>query len=488
MNNSIIEINKKKSKAGRTPISMILHKLYKDETEYNSNGISWNKSYCEVNLDSIQGMPLVAQFLDGDNTIPVGGHGNMVVEDEKIIFEDSLVVGSFEKGYVAEGIEINGETIDAVVGTGYIYDQRFPELVSYLQEQVENNNIVEGSVEICANKSKGYKKIVYDGGWKEKGRIPQEYQYSGHAFIITDVPADSSAVLLELNSYKKKEGENLKGNIIELNKISYDDIATLITRAINKAMGESSYYGDYYIHKFYPVDSQVVFRKWQDVAIYYSTTYKIENSTITIGDIIKVEEDWKPVSNSEPVEVNAKRIKEIIKGGNTNMEELIREKDKKIEELTNQLSEVNTKNSELTSKVEELDSKVNELNSTLVEVNKTLEDTKKEKETLTVEVNSLKEYKENKETEIKKAEVNTYFETEIPKNGFEEAEVNDLKEFVEKCDLEGLKEAEADLIVKKFKEIKRDVSTETNSKNDNLFFSTKEEKIDDVEAGKALFN
>lgn len=488
MNNSIIEISKKKNKAGRTPIKLILHKLHKDDTECNKNGITWVKEYCENNIDSIKGMQLVAQFLDEKHEIPYGDHGNMIVEENKVIFEDSLVVGSFEKGYVVEDIEVNGEKIDAVVGEGYLYNQRFPKLVEFLQDEYVKGNPVDGSVEICAAESKGNTKIIYDGGWKEKFRKPKIFDYSGHALVIGTNPADDDALLLELNSYKKKEGENLKGNIIELNKISYDDIATLITRAINKAMGESSYYGDYYIYKFYPVDSQIVFRKWQDVGIYYSTTYKIENSTITIGDIIKVEEDWKPVSNSEPVEINAKKIREIIKGGNTNMEELIREKDKKIEELTNQLSEVNAKNSELASKVDELDCKVNELNSTLVEVNKTLEDTKKEKETLTVEVNSLKEYKENKETEIKKAEVNTYFETEIPKNGFEEAEVNTLKEFVEKCDLEGLKKAEADLIVKKFKEIKKDVSTETNSKNDNLFFSTKEEKIDDVEAGKALFN
>ena len=474
MKNSIIEINKKVNKAGRTPITMVLHRLYKDETEYNANGISWKDSYCEENLETIKGMPLTAQFLDSANTVPVGGHGELNSIDGDIYFEDSLVVGSFENGYIARGIEINGEKIDAVCATGYIYNQRFPELVSYLQEQVKNNIAVEGSVEICASKSKGNSTIVYDGGWKPKGRIPQIFDYSGHSFIITDTPADSSAIMLELNSYKKnKETNNMKNKVIELNKISYDDIATLITRAINEAMGESSYYGDYYIYKFYPLDSQVVFRKWNDVGVYYMTTYKVENSTVTIGEIIKVEEDWKPVSNAEPVEINAKRIKEIIKGGNA-MEELIREKDKKIEELN--------------SKITELEGKLSEMNSTLVEVNKLLEDTKTEKENLATEVSTLKEYKETKELEAKKAEVNAYFENEIPKNKFAEAEVNSLKEYVEKCDLEGLKKAESNLIIKKFKELVKDeVTTETNSVNNNLFFSTKEEEIDDVEAGKLLF-
>jgi hypothetical protein len=331
LNNSIIEINKKKAKAGRTPIKLILHTIHKDDTEYNKNGISWIKEYCEQNIESIKGMQLVTQFLDDKHEIPFGDHGNMKIEENKVIFEDSLVVGSFTKGYIAEGIEVNGKTIDAVVGEGYIYNQRFPKLVDYLQEQYDNGNSVEGSVEICADESKGYSQIIYDGGWKPKGRKPEIFQYSGHALVIGTTSADSDALMLELNSYKKnKETNNMKNKVIELNKISYDDIATLITRAINEAMGESSYYGDYYIYKFYPLDSQVVFRKWNDVGVYYMTTYKVENSTVTIGEIIKVEEDWKPVSNAEPVEINAKRIKEIIKGGNA-MEELIREKDKKIQ-------------------------------------------------------------------------------------------------------------------------------------------------------------
>ncbi|MDD3383939.1 MAG: hypothetical protein PHX46_03935, partial [Bacilli bacterium] len=246
MQNSIIEISKKKSKAGRTPITMILHKINKDDTECNKNGITWVREYCENNIDSIKGMQLVAQFLDSDHEIPFGDHGNIkIIEENKVIFEDSLVVGSFMKGEIVENIEINGETIDAVVGKGYIYDQRFPSLVSYLQEQYDNGNSVEGSVEISAAKSLGNEKIIYDGGWKEKFRKPQIFEYSGHALVIGTSPADSSALMLELNSYRKKEGENKnmnkniinKGAVIEMNKLNYYDICSLITRAFNKAMG-----------------------------------------------------------------------------------------------------------------------------------------------------------------------------------------------------------------------------------------------------------
>ncbi|MCK9326948.1 MAG: hypothetical protein M0P69_15760, partial [Bacteroidales bacterium] len=106
MNNSIIEISKKKAKAGRTPVKLILHKLPQDANESNKNGIHWVKEYCEDNIDTIAGMQLVAQFLDDKHEVPFGSHGNIVLEENKVIFEDSLVVGSFEKGYVAEGIEV----------------------------------------------------------------------------------------------------------------------------------------------------------------------------------------------------------------------------------------------------------------------------------------------------------------------------------------------------------------------------------------------
>jgi hypothetical protein len=495
LNNSIIEINKKKAKAGRTPVTLILHEIPKDQSEYNRNGITWVREYCEQNIDSIKGMQLVTQFLDNKHEVPFGDHGNMIVEENKVIFEDSLVVGSFEEGYIAENIEVDGKTIDAVVGRGYIYNQRFPALVDYLQEEYDNGNSIEGSVEICAATSIGNDKIIYDGGWKEKGRKPQIFEYSGHALVIGTTPADDSALLLELNSYKKKEGDSKKmkkdiinkGVTIEINKLSFDDMACLITRAFNKAMGVTDYYNDYYIHRFYPESNEVVFTKWQDVGNYFMTSYKVENNSVTIGDIIQVSEEWVPVSNSQSVEVNINKIKEIItnKGGNEGMN--VEELNAKIVELTAQLTELNTKVTELNSANVEKDNKITELNSLLVEANKTIEEVNGKCSALEVECNGYKEEKEKMEKEKRQAEINTYFETEIPKNNFEETEVNSLKEYVEKCDLEGLKKAEADLIVKKFKEGKI-AEIEINSKKEgNIFFHTKEEKLDDIEVGKSLF-
>lgn len=495
INNQYIEICEmpEEELAGRTKIKMSALEIVPDNSHYNDNGISWLEEWVNENLKSAIGMPYVVSWFDEENQIP-SDHGTMSYDKDGYVEFEGVTVGTVLEAYI-EDVEIDGEVKKLLMTEGYLYKQRYGKFVDWLKEELKNGKVY-GSIEI---NGKGKEKTIeyLDGainedGSKKIGRVPTKFDFSGLSILYLVDPADKSSIVFEVNN---KEGENKNMNIInkgvslEINKLSFDDIATLVTRAFNIAMGVSDYYNDYYIYRFYPTSSEVIFKNWNDVGNYYMTTYKIENSTVTIGDIVKVEEDWKPVSNSEVVEVNVDEIKERIinqKGGKEKMN--VEELNAKITELTNQLAELNTKTTELNSANEEKDSKIAELNNLLVEANKSLEDVKKEKETLSEEVNSLKEYKENKETEIKKAEVNSYFETEIPKNNFEEEEINTLKGYVEKCDLEGLKKAEAELIVKRFKEGKL-TGVETNAKDEkDLFFRTKEEKLDDIEAGKSLFN
>ena len=503
MKNTIVEISKKTSKAGRTPVKFVLHEIYDSDKKYNSNGISWKKEYVEENIDSVKTMPIVAQFLDDDNSIPFGAHGELNSKDGKITFEDSLVVGAFEDAFIDENIEINGKTIAGLVAKGYIFDQRFPELVEYLQEQYDNGEPVESSVEICADKSKGNTKIIYDGGWKEKGRIPQTYQYSGHALAIGVEPSDKSALMLELNSKLNKltrREESILSNkniTIELNELNYEDIATLIENGFNRKFNNENPDSEchyYYIHKFYPASSTFVMKSWGCIGEYYKSSYSIENSKVIIGDIKKVEESWEPIDGSQPIEVNSSLInilnnqkkeeeskmdEKIVLELNQKIEDKINEVNtlsKSLEEASKSLEENQVEINTLAEKVKVLEEKENELNTTIVEVNKLLEAEKAEKESLTVEVNSFREEKAKAESEAKIAEVNTYFETEISKNGFEESEINSLKSFVESVDLEGLKKAEAELCAKKFKEmIAEGANVEVNTKND-MFIAIKQKE------------
>ncbi|MCK9576072.1 MAG: hypothetical protein M0R51_09110, partial [Clostridia bacterium] len=188
-------------------------------------------------------------------------------------------------------------------------------------------------------------------------------------------------------------------------------------------------------------------------------------------------EESKKMDEKIVLELNQK-IEDKINEINT-LNKSLEQKDVEINTLTQSLEEKSTEVNTLTEKAKELDEKVVELNTTIVEVNKLLESEKAEKESLTVEVNSFREAATKAESEAKIAEVNAYFETEITKNGFEEAEVNSLKTFVEAIDLEGLKKAEAELCAKKFKEMiaNNDASgVEVNTKNDMFISITQKEK------------
>lgn len=501
MLNNLIEISTKKAKAGRTPAKFILHKIYDNSSDYNNNGISWSRDYTELNIESVKGMPLVCQFADDNKEIPFGGHGEMSSRDGKIVFEDSLVVGAFDNAYIDDNLEINGEKISGLVGECYVYDQRFPNLVEYLEEQYTNELPVESSVEINADKSKGNKKIIYDGGWKEKGRVPKDYQYSGQALCIGVDPADKSALMIELNQAKKlsEEGNVLKKvkstQTVELSELSYQDIATIITRSFNEIINKDvdSNYRYMYIHKLYPMSNRVImYDDCKTPCEYYMTTYELLNNSVKLGDIFEVEEDWKPINNEQSVEINTALIKDILQKSKKEDKQIMekdKNKDVSVVELNAQIVEKVNEINTLSKTISDKDVEINtlketegELNQLIVEANKTIEAQKQEITELNTEIEPLRELKTQKETQEKQAEINKYFETVKAENGFTETELSTLKEtYVDKGDLEGLKSAETELCVKKVKEMKtlEKVESEVNSSTDNnLFFSTKIETVE----------
>ena len=186
----IIEVNKKKDKTG---------------TEYNRNGISWIRRYVEPNLDSIHGMSLTVEFLNEERS-QIYGHGetDLVGGDDGLpLFENATVVGYFEKGWV-DTVEVNGEMKTAVIANGFIDEMRYPKFVKWLTERVSNGGTVFGSIEFF--KKEGNDNIVYLDGYKEKGRVPVEYMYSGFA-LLDITPADNTATLLEINKFIKNDEE-----------------------------------------------------------------------------------------------------------------------------------------------------------------------------------------------------------------------------------------------------------------------------------------
>lgn len=196
--NKILEINKRVG--GRKNIRMVLLTIHK-EGEMNRNGITWVEQYVLDNLESIKGIPICATFLDEDKE-DLYDHGyTETVESEdgksEPLFLNSESVGVIEDAKI-EVIEIDGETKKVLVGYGYIFCQRYPNLCEKLESYK-----VKSSIEIMGT-DENDRKIIYDGGYKEKGRKPMVFDFTGTC-LLGVLEADENCYVLEVAENKNKE-------------------------------------------------------------------------------------------------------------------------------------------------------------------------------------------------------------------------------------------------------------------------------------------
>lgn len=196
---------------GRRKIRLALHEIYPFRTQWNRNGITYLEQYTRDNADSVKGMPLCAEFLDDDKDIPYG-HG--LTDNDAIIplFEDSVQVGTCETWSI-EDIEIDNEMHRCLCAEGYINENRYPKFVSWLEKQIKSGKPVFGSVEFIGTKENDGE-IIYDGGWKEEGRIPAVYDYAGYS-IISIQPADDAALVTDFELARNEFDDVFKENKIE---------------------------------------------------------------------------------------------------------------------------------------------------------------------------------------------------------------------------------------------------------------------------------
>lgn len=206
----IFSESKKKGQNGRRKFKVILYKIHPDScideknevgTEYNINGITWIREYCEQALDSIKGMFLRCEFLDEERT-EICGHGLTRFDDGVPIYENATTIGTFTKGYIQEIENEDGEKILACIGEGEIDSSCYKNFCDKLDQDIANGIYPQGSVEIMH--VEGEEKIIYKYGYKENGRIPMKFIHSGYSFLGIK-PSDSNAKLLELNSKNKEE-------------------------------------------------------------------------------------------------------------------------------------------------------------------------------------------------------------------------------------------------------------------------------------------
>ena len=209
----IFSESKKKGQNGRRKFKVILYKIQPDDcvdevnevgTQYNRNGITFLKEYCEKALESIKGMFLRCEFLDDERT-ELCGHGMTDVEDGVPIFENATTIGTFTDGYLEEIEDENGEKILVCIGVGEIDSSCYHNFCNKLDEDIANGIVPQGSIEIMRTEEN--EGIIYKYGYKDKGRIPVEFIHSGYA-LLGIAPSDSTAKLIELNQHKEETTMN----------------------------------------------------------------------------------------------------------------------------------------------------------------------------------------------------------------------------------------------------------------------------------------
>ena len=227
----ILEISKKANRAGRVPIKIALLKIHDDAEETNLNGLHWDETYVTNAIESLKMMPICAEFCSEDKDVPVG-HGLTGSETnekglDEPIFENSEAVGVIEKGSI-ETVEINGEEIKALCGSGYLFNQRYPKFVKWVRANHALGN-VDTSIEIVGLESNANKIVYLEDEPKEEFRTPCEFSFSGTA-ILSVTPSDSNAIVLEIAQKKEQEEKEIMFD----EKTMRDAIVTAINETNSK--------------------------------------------------------------------------------------------------------------------------------------------------------------------------------------------------------------------------------------------------------------
>lgn len=251
----IYEVSSERHIAGRRKIKLILHEIYPSRDIWQTNGISWDETYTAQNIESVANMSLCVEFLTEERRLPYG-HGLTEIRDNMPYLENATVVGHCDKGYITD-VEIDGEIKKVLVAEGYIDEMRYPKFVAWLQEKMLSDG-VKGSVEIVG-RSEYDNRIIYDGGWKENGRVPQIYDYSGYA-ILGIKPADDTAIVMELNN---KSNDKQEDTIMD--EKTLNQIADVVKASVNQTVTELNTKSEEYEGKISELNSQVA-AKDQEIA------------------------------------------------------------------------------------------------------------------------------------------------------------------------------------------------------------------------------
>lgn len=228
MFNNILEISKRSTKNGRVPIKIALLKIHDAIEDTNKNGLHWKREYVENAMDSVIGMPLCAEFSDEEKEVPLG-HGltGQVINSDGLpepIFENSEVVGTCDGVSIETIQDADGNDIDVLMGSGYLYSQRYPKFVKWVRKNYALGE-VSTSIEIMGTPENGNKIVFEEDELSDKYRTPMEFLFSGDA-ILSISPAEDDAIVVEVAEKKinKEDETKMEGFNMEEIKASIKEV------------------------------------------------------------------------------------------------------------------------------------------------------------------------------------------------------------------------------------------------------------------------
>lgn len=228
---NILEISKRSNKNGRVPIKVALLKIHDNAEDTNKNGLHWKKEYVEAAMESAIGMPFCAEFVDETKEVPLG-HGltGQIVNSDGLpepIFENSEVVGTCNEVSIETVKDAEGNDIEVLVGSGFLYAQRYPNFVKWVRKNYTLGEVCT-SIEIMGTPENDNKIVFEEEEPTEDFRSPMRYVFSGSA-ILSISPADDEAIVLEVAEKKqnKEDKETMEFNMDEIKSTIHSTISEL---------------------------------------------------------------------------------------------------------------------------------------------------------------------------------------------------------------------------------------------------------------------
>lgn len=406
MFNNILEISKRSNKNGRVPIKVALLKIHDNTEDTNKNGLHWKREYIEAAMESAIGMPFCAEFVDDGKEVPLG-HGltGQIINSEGLpepIFENSEVVGTCNEVSIETIKDADGNDIEVLVGSGFLYAQRYPNFVKWVRKNYALGEVCT-SIEIMGTPENDNKIVFEEEEPTDDFRTPMTFLISGSA-ILSVSPADDDSIVLEVAEKKEKKEENLKM------EFTIDEMKNSIKEVISELNDKSRDYET----KISELNSTIE-TKDAEIAEKDGTISELNASVETIkAALAKLEEDQKTWWEEREV-----LVKELAKA---KVAEKLGEVNEALEKYSDEEKEVAKDDiKKLTSdisaceKVEELNNVASEINNIVNKINGAIVDTQKKAE-----------------ADAKIAEQNAQKE--------EKVEVEDI--FSEMCELEENKEEE----------------------------------------------